>query len=216
MDIKKILTLLVVLFTYTVGYADSLERFINRYKEKDGAVYYVFNKDRHFNDTSEGMSVSMGTQRIVSGAMALMGVEEMVSLRLDSCTENVRERFTNRIYDAIPNDYSLLAEKNRRHVYMSNSEEEYAYILVVNNERPGLTLFYVTSAFVRAVMNDEGDGVDMDKFERYVEQRLERLEESLQGSGERVRKGLERFGKHLQERMEEWGEEYEHAETYTF
>ena len=80
---------MALLLMSTMGYADSLERFINKYKEKEGAVYMVFNKDWHFNDASEGMEVSMGAQRFVSGTLALMGVEEMVSLRLDSCTEAV-------------------------------------------------------------------------------------------------------------------------------
>lgn len=211
---KKILTLLAVLLTCTMGYANSLERFINKYKEKEGAIYMVFNKDWHFNDVSDGMEVSMGAQRFVSGTLALMGVEEMVALRLDSCSEAVRERFADRIYDAVPEDYTLISEKNGRCIYMSNSDEEYAYMLVVNNENPGLTLLYVTNAFARAIMNDEGTGIDTDKFERYLERIFNGLEESLQGTGERVREGLKHLEKRIQERAKEWEKGYGKSETY--
>lgn len=207
-NMRKVISVMALLLMSTMGYADSLERFINKYKEKEGAVYMVFNKDWHFNDASEGMEVSMGAQRFVSGTLALMGVEEMVSLRLDSCTEAVRGRFSDRVYDAVPEDYALVSENSSRHVYMSNSDEEYAYMLIVNNERPSLALFYVTSAFARAIMNDEGTGIDMEKFERYMERIFRGLEESLQGTGERVRDGLERLEKRIRERADEWEREY--------
>ena len=205
---KKIEALMVFLLVCTMGYANSLERFINKYKEKEGAAYMVFNKDWHFNDASDGRSASMGAQRFVSGTLALMGIEEMMSLRLDSCSASVRERFADNVYDAVPADYTLISEKNDRCIYMSNSDEEYAYMLVVNSESPGLTLLYVTNAFARAIMNDEGTGIDIDKFERYLERIFNGLEESLQGTGERFMEGLKRLEKRIQERADEWEKEY--------
>ena len=63
--IRKTIALACLLLACSMGYADSLERFVNRYKEKEGAVCRVFNKDRHFNDVPEE-DVSPEAQRLVS------------------------------------------------------------------------------------------------------------------------------------------------------
>lgn len=72
MMIRKTIALACLLLACSMGYADSLERFVNRYKEKEGAVCRVFNKDRHFNDVPEE-DVSPEAQRLVSGMLAVMG-----------------------------------------------------------------------------------------------------------------------------------------------
>ena len=151
------------------------------------------------------------TQKVVSTTLSVMGVEELLRLRLDSCSERVRENFVEGIYDAIPMDYSLLSENGRQCIYMHNADEEFAYILIVNNESPSLTLAYVTNSVVRAVMNDEGSGVDMDKFENYLLQRLEKLELLIQNSGERLKEGIKR----IEERAREWSEESENSGIYS-
>ena len=203
-SMKKFSVIIALLCICSISYAQSLERFINKYKEANGASYIVLNKDYHFNDISEGMGISKTTQQVISGTLRVAGIEEMVVLRLDSCAESVRKMFVEHVGDAIPAEYTLLSEKGARSVYMSNSDADYAYMLIVNAEAPGLTLLYVTNAFVRAVMNEEGTGIDLDKFERYVEHTLEALEESLQNSGEQLREGLKRWEKRIQKRIEEW------------
>ena len=210
-SMKKSLILIVLCMACSVGYANSLERFINKYKEKEGAVYYLFNRNRNYNDNTEGIVVSPMTQKVVSTTLSVMGVEELLRLRLDSCSERVRENFVEGIYDAIPMDYSLLSENGRQCIYMHNADEEFAYILIVNNESPSLTLAYVTNSVVRAVMNDEGSGVDMDKFENYLLQRLEKLELLIQNSGERLKEGIKR----IEERAREWSEESENSGIYS-
>ena len=116
------------------------------------------------------------------------------------------------VYDVSPMDYSLLTEKSGYSIYMSNSDEEYAYVLIVNNKKPGLTLMYVVNSFVRALVNDEGDGIDSDKFGRYLEQGAEKLGESMYEAGEKIKGGLQR----LQERAKEWQEESENEGLYLF
>ena len=203
-SMKKLLVIIALLCICPISYAQSLERFINKYKEASGASYIVLNKDHHFNDVSEGMGIPKETQQVISGTLRVAGIEEMVALRLDSCAESVRKMFVEHVGDAIPTEYTLLSEKGVRSVHMSNSDTEYAYMLIVNAEAPGLTLLYVTNAFVRAVMNEEGTGIDLDKFEQYVERTLESLEESLQSSGEQLREGLKRWEKRIRKRIEEW------------
>lgn len=202
---KKYLTIIALLLLYTQGYANTLTRFINKYKDKEEVVYLVFNKDSHFNDATDGIAISQAVQQIVSGTMRLMGIEEIVYLKLDSCEQSTHERFVERLYDAIPNDFALLTNKEKRSIYMSNSDEEYAYILIANEEAPSMTLMYVTNSFIRAIMDDEGNGIDMDKFEKYIEKCIEGLEETIYNSGELFKKGI----KHLEKQIEEYTKERE-------
>ena len=65
---------------------------------------------------------------------------------------------------------------------------------------PSLTRLYVTNAFMRAVMNDEGTGIDEEKFTRYLEGVVEGLEESMRGLGKSIEGGVRR----LEKRLEEW------------
>ena len=74
---KKFFALTCLLLVCSLSCADSLERFINKYKEKEGVVCRVLNRDYHFNDVADD-DMSPEAQRLVSGAMALMGVEEAV------------------------------------------------------------------------------------------------------------------------------------------
>ena len=95
-------------------------------------------------------------------------------------------------------------EKGNSLMYMDNSDEEHAYLLVVSNsaEKPGLRRMYVTNAFVRAIMNDEGNGVDKEKFERYLERQADVLEQAVRGAGKSIEEGL----RQLQERIEQYEE----------
>lgn len=206
---KKFFTLTSLLLVCSLSYADSLDRFMNRYKEKEGTVCRVLHRDYHFNDVSEE-EMSPEAQRLVSGAMALMGVEEWMTLKLDECKESTRERFSERVLDAIPNDYALLKEKGYRYVYVNNAEEEYAYLVIVECDvaAPSLTRLYVTNAFMRAIMNDEGTGIDEEKFSRYLEGLADGLEQSLRGLGESLEGGLKRLEKRLQERAKKLEKEY--------
>lgn len=208
---KKTVALIALLLVCSMGYSYSLQRFINVYKEKDGARYKVLNRDSHFNDVPDD-ALSPFSMKLRSGTLKVLGIEEMVFLQLDSCRESVREEFVDDALDAIPMDYSLLAEKNAHSIYMSNSDEEYAYVLIVNGKKPRLTLMYVTNGFVRALVNDDGDGIDSEKFERYLEQGAEKLSESMLEAGEKIKGGLQR----LQERAKEWQEENEKARSYYF
>ena len=74
---KKIIVLTSLLLACSLTYADSLERLMNRYKEKEGSECRVLNRDYHFNDVPDG-TMSAEAQRLVSGTMALMGVEAVV------------------------------------------------------------------------------------------------------------------------------------------
>lgn len=208
---KKIITLVALLFVCSLGYANSLQRFINNYKEKDGARCKVYNRDSHFNDVPDD-AFSPFSLKLRSGTLKVLGIEEMVILQLDSCREAVRERFVDDVYDVVPLDYSLLTEKSGHQIYMSNSDEEYAYVLIVNSKKPGLTLMYVVNSFVRALVNDEGDGIDSEKFGRYLEQGADKLGESMLEAGEKIKGGLQR----LQERAKEWQEESEKEDFYLF
>lgn len=208
---KKTIALMMMLLVCSLSYGYSLQRFINVYKEADGARCKVLNRDSHFNDLPAD-AFSPFSMKLRSGTLKVMGIEEMVILQLDSCRESVREQFVDDIVDAIPIDYSLLSEKNSHSIYMSNSDEDYAYVLIVNNKKPGLTLMYVTNGFVRALVNDEGDGIDSEKFGRYLEQGVEKLSESMLEAGEKIRGGLQR----LQERAKKWQEENEEERSYYF
>ena len=208
---KKIITLVALLFVCSLGYANSLQRFINNYKEKDGARCKVYNRDSHFNDVPDD-AFSPFSLKLRSGTLKVLGIEEMVILQIDSCREAVRERFVDDVYDVVPLDYSLLTEKSGHQIYMSNSDEEYAYVLIVNSKKPGLTLMYVVNSFVRALVNDEGDGIDSEKFGRYLEQGADKLGESMLEAGEKIKGGLQR----LQERAKEWQEESEKEDFYLF
>lgn len=206
---KKVFVLTSLLFACSLTYADSLERLMNRYKDKEGAECRVLNRDYHFNDVPDG-TMSAEAQRLVSGTMALMGVEEWMTLKLGQCRESVRERFVDRVIDAVPSDYALLKEKGCRSVYVNNAEEEYAYLVVVDSDvaAPSLTRLYVTNAFMRAIMNDEGTGIDEEKFSRYLDGLAEGLEKSLRGLGETLENGSRRLEKWLQERVKELEKEY--------
>lgn len=208
---KKVITFIALLLVCTLGYADSLQRLINTYKEKDGVRCKVFNRDSNFNDVPDD-AFSPLSMKLRSGTLKVMGVEEMVVLQLDSCSESSCRQFVEDVFDAIPTDYSLLSDKNHYRIYMSNSDEEYAYMLIVNGRLPGLTLMYVTNGFIRALVNDEGNGVDSEKLGRYLEQRAEQFGETMHGVGEKVKLGLQR----LQERAKEWSEESSKKDTYYF
>ena len=199
---KKSIFLIILLFISSVGHADSLQRFINRYSDVDGAQYKVFNRDSHFNDVPAN-SFSPFSLKMRSGSLKVMGIEEMVILQLEQCRESVQERFVENVTDAIPDEYSLVAENIRYQIYLSNQDEDYAYMLIVNHKLPGLTLMYVTNGFVRAILNDEGDGFDPDKLERYLEQGAERLGESMINLGEKIKEGMLRLQESTKERVEE-------------
>ena len=207
---KKIAALISLLCVCSLASADSLERLVNQYKEKDGAVYRVLNRDYHFNDIS-GEDMSMDAQRLVGGMMALMGVEEWTTLKLERCKESTRERFVDKVIDAVPDDYALLIERGYCSVYVNNAEEEYAYLVVADCDilEPSLTRLYVTNAFMRAIMNDEGTGIDEEKFSRYLEGLAEGMEKSLRGLGGSLEKGTKRLEKWLQERTEEVEHEFD-------
>ena len=207
---KKIAALISLLCVCSLASADSLERLVNQYKEKDGAVCRVLNRDYHFNDIS-GEDMSMDAQRLVGGMMALMGVEEWTTLKLERCKESTRERFVDKVIDAVPDDYALLIERGHCSVYVNNAEEEYAYLVVADCDilEPSLTRLYVTNAFMRAIMNDEGTGIDEEKFSRYMEGLAEGMEKSLRGLGGSLEKGTKRLEKWLQERTEEVEHEFD-------
>ena len=207
---KKTFVLTCLLLACSLTYADSLERFVNRYKEKEGAECRVLNRDYHFNDVPDG-TMSVEAQRLVSGTMALMGVEEWMTLKLDQCRESVRERFVERVADAVPSDYTLLKENGCCSVYVNNAEEDYAYLVVVDGDvaAPSLTRLYVTNAFVRAVMNEEGTGIDEEKFTRYLEGLAEGLEKLMRELGGTLEEGLKRLEKRLQERAKELEREHD-------
>ena len=207
---KKIAALISLLCVCSLASADSLERLVNQYKEKDGAVCRVLNRDYHFNDIS-GEDMSMDAQRLVGGMMALMGVEEWTTLKLERCKESTRERFVDKVIDAVPDDYALLIERGYCSVYVNNAEEEYAYLVVADCDilEPSLTRLYVTNAFMRAIMNDEGTGIDEEKFSRYLEGLAEGMEKSLRGLGGSLEKGTKRLEKWLQECTEEVEHEFD-------
>ena len=207
---KKIAALISLLCVCSLASADSLERLVNQYKEKDGAVCRVLNRDYHFNDIS-GEDMSMDAQRLVGGMMALMGVEEWTTLKLERCKESTRERFVDKVIDAVPDDYALLIERGYCSVYVNNAEEEYAYLVVADCDilEPSLTRLYVTNAFMRAIMNDEGTGIDEEKFSRYLEGLAEGMEKLLRGLGGSLEKGTKRLEKWLQERTEELEHEFD-------
>ena len=207
---KKIAALISLLCVCSLASADSLERLVNQYKEKDGAVCRVLNRDYHFNDIS-GEEMSMDAQRLVGGMMALMGVEEWTTLNLERCKESIRERFVDKVIDAVSDDYALLIERGHCSVYVNNAEEEYAYLVVADCDilEPSLTRLYVTNAFMRAIMNDEGTGIDEEKFSRYLEGLAEGMEKSLRGLGGSLEKSTKRLEKWLQERTEELEHEFD-------
>ena len=207
---KKIAALISLLCVCSLASADSLERLVNQYKEKDGAVCRVLNRDYHFNDIS-GEDMSMDAQRLVGGMMALMGVEEWTTLNLERCKESIRERFVDKVIDAVSDDYALLIERGHCSVYVNNAEEEYAYLVVADCDilEPSLTRLYVTNAFMRAIMNDEGTGIDEEKFSRYLEGLAEGMEKSLRGLGGSLEKGTKLLEKWLEERTEEVEREFD-------
>lgn len=207
---KKFFALTCLLLACSLSYADSLERFINKYKEKEGAVCHVLNRDYHFNDVL-GDDMSLDAQRLISGTMALMGVEEWMTLKLEQCKESTRERFSDKVLDVLPNDYAMLRKRGFRSVFVNNAEEEYACLVIVdcNVVAPSLTRLYVTNAFLRAIMNEEGTGIDGEKLSRYFEGLADGLEKSLRGLGESCEEGIKRLEKQQQKRVKKQEKEYD-------
>ena len=78
-----------------------------------------------------------------------------------------------------------------------------------NVESPSLTRFYVTNAFMRAIMNEEGTGIDEEKFSRYLDGLTEGLEKSLRGLGETLENATKRLERWLQEQTNELDKEYD-------
>lgn len=206
---KKTVLLLSLMLAYSIGYADSLDRFINKYKDKRGAEYKVVNVNSDL-DAMVADGIARGNKRaaIIRGSLVMMGIREVVTLRLDSCKQSVRAKFFTEVLEVVPDSYSLLTEKGNSLVYMDNSDAEYAYLLIVNNsvDKPRLRRLYVTNAFVRAIMNDNGDGIDKEKFERYLERQADVLEETARETGKSIEEGVKRLERHMQERIEKWEE----------
>lgn len=218
---KKTVLLLSLMLVCLIGYADSLDRFINKYKDKRGAEYKVVNVNSDL-DAMVADGIARGNKRaaIIRGSLVMMGIREVVTLRLDSCKQSVRAKFFTEVLEVVPDTYSLLTEKGNSLVYMDNSDAEYAYLLIVNNsvEKPRLRRLYVTNAFVRAIMNDNGDGIDKEKFERYLERQADVLEETARETGRSIEEGVKRLERHMQERIEKWEEGVGGAlfDEYTF
>lgn len=218
---KKTFLLLSLMLACSIGYADSLDRFINKYKDKRGAEYKVVNVNSDL-DAMVADGIAKGNKRaaIIRGSLVMMGIREVVTLRLDSCKQSVRAKFFTEVLEVVPDTYSLLTEKGNSLVYMDNSDAEYAYLLIVNNsvEKPRLRRLYVTNAFVRAIMNDNGDGIDKEKFERYLERQADVLEETARETGRSIEEGVKRLERHMQERIEKWEEGVGGAlfDEYTF
>ncbi len=206
---KKTVLLLSLMLACSIGYADSLDRFINKYKDKRGAEYKVVNVNSDL-DVMVADGIARGNKRaaIIRGSLVMMGIREVVTLRLDSCKQSVRAKFFTEVLEVVPDSYSLLTEKGNSLVYMDNSDAEYAYLLIVNNsvEKPRLRRLYVTNAFVRAIMNDNGDGIDKEKFERYLERQADVLEETARETGKSIEEGVKRLERYMQERIEKWEE----------
>lgn len=177
--------LVLLLLVASLGYADSLQRFINIHKEKEGARCMTYNRNSHFNDVPKS-ALSPFSLKLRSGTLKVMGIEEMIILRLDSCKERVRENFLEKVSDVVPEDYALLSDKDEYQLYMSNSDEEYAYILIINHRVPGLTLLYVTNSFVRAMVSDDGAEFDPDKLGEHLERRAEEFGETVRRVGEKL------------------------------
>ncbi|MBR4998071.1 MAG: hypothetical protein IKY84_09480 [Bacteroidaceae bacterium] len=180
-----------------------MDRFINRYKEKDGAEYRVINVNSTLDELMENGAVK-GRKRasLLRGTLVMMGIEEIETLNLDLCKSSVRSRFFANVLDEIPEGYSILTETGDRIVYVNNMEEDFAFVIIVNNnvEKPRLTRMYVSNAFMRAVMNDEGTEVDGQKLERYLEGRADKLEESAKEGIRAIENGLRRLEKRIEER----------------
>ena len=200
---KKMVTLIALLLVCTWAKADSMDRFINRYKEKDGAEYRVINVNSTLDELMENGAVK-GRKRasLLRGTLVMMGIEEIETLNLDLCKSSVRSRFFANVLDEIPEGYSVLTETGDRIVYVNNMEEDFAFVIIVNNnvEKPRLTRMYVSNAFMRAVMNDEGTEVDGQKLERYLEGRADKLEESAKEGIRAIENGLRRLEKRIEER----------------
>lgn len=202
---KRNVLLLGLLLVCSMSYADSLDRFINKYKDKRGAEYKVVNVNSNL-DAMVADGIAKGNKRaaIIRGTLVVMGIREVVTLRLDSCKQSVRVKFFTHVLDVIPDSYSLLAEKGNSLVYMDNSDTESAFLLIVNNsvDKPRLRKLNVTNAFVRAIMSDNGDGIDKEKFERYLERQADVLEETARETGKSIEDGVKNLEKHLQERID--------------
>lgn len=167
-------------------------------------MYKVINANSKLDDLVEsGLAKGRKRASLLRGTLVMMGVEEVVILKLDSCRSAVRGRFFANVLEAIPESYTALAEKGDHIVYVNNYDEDYAYVLIVNNsvEKPRLTRLYVTNNFLRAIMNDEGTAVDNDKFERYLEDRADKLEESAKGLGRSLEEGMRRLEERITERQ---------------
>lgn len=209
---KKTISLILLLLVCSWASADSLERFVDRYKDKKGVVYKVINTNSNLDDLVEsGLAKGRKRASLMRGSLVMMGVEEIVILNLDSCRSAVRSRFFTNVMEAIPESYTVLTEKGDRIVYVNNYDEDFAYILIVNNnvEKPRLTRLYVTNNFLRAVMNDEGTAVDGDKFERYLEERADRLEESAKGLGRSIEEGLRRLERRFTDRSKDNSQDFD-------
>ena len=217
---KKVVLLLSLSIVCSMGYADSLDRFIGKYKDKRGAEYRVVNVNSDLDAmVADGIAKGHKRAAMIRGGLVMMGIREVVTLRLDSCKQSVRTRFFADVLDVIPENYSLLMEKGNSLVYMDNSDEEYAYLLIINNsvEKPRLRQLYVTNVFVRAIMNDEGTAIDKDKFGRFLERQAEVLGEAARETGRSIGEGAKNLERRLQERMQQWEEDSDGAsDSYTF
>jgi hypothetical protein len=199
---KKMATFITLLLVCIWVKADSMDRFVNRYKDKAGAEYRVINANSTLDELIES-GIAKGRKRasILRGTLVMMGVEEIETLDLEACKSTVRSRFFSNVLDEIPANYSILTETGDHIIYINNMDEDFAYVLIVNNnvDKPRLTRMYVSNTFLRAVMNDEGTEVDGDKLERYLERRAEKLEEAAKEGIRAIENGLRRLEKQFEE-----------------
>lgn len=176
---KKFYVLIALLLVCSLGYANSLDRFIDKYKEKNGAKYVVINEDTNLDELVDGDGFVFSLQgrkgllrQLGSQLLNGLGVEEIELLDLEGCKKGVRKRFCKRSLKVIPEGYELLAESRMGDVYLCMTGEGDAQLLIVSREEgmPRLTLVEMTPGLVEKVIGAGSNGVSYleSAFEKYL------------------------------------------------
>lgn len=180
---KTFFAFVIMLLVCSVGYAESLHHFIEGYRKQEGVKYMVFNRNSKLNSVPKN-AFSPFSLKMRSGTLKVLGIEKMMVLQLHLCEEEICEMFTDEACHAVPVDFSQVNDTEKYQVFVNNSEEKGAQILILNYKTPGLSLLYVTNAFFRAIISDSGDELDMDKLQDYLDQYFEKIQEKVSSLGD--------------------------------
>ena len=114
---KKILALLVLVFTCQMAFCQTYNELINKYKDKPNAEYKEMSKQM-LAEAMEDLEPEIKT--------AMKSIDKMKILELDNCNQTVKKEFWTQVA-ALENKYTKLDEENENGetvIIFTDGEEE--------------------------------------------------------------------------------------------